>query len=188
MTVLRIPFTRRDRLIYVSATLKDNHHGQYCQARLLFDTGASSSIIHRPFLRDSLGFKPPELPACAPDEDQGQAPPPDCIRVTTGSKLEWAAKITVPSILLFGEGTRSDSYEIHNAEVLTYDLPEQLRVQGILGLDHILRHFRVFLSSNPDSDGDKGVLFLASRARSFVIPRELLRARGKRTSSRKSKK
>lgn len=88
-----------------------------------FDTGASSTIISWD-IAISLGYDPTRVTRR--------------VRIITGSGVEYASVITVQKLTAIGES-------IANIEVLCHDLPEDSKVDGLLGLN-FLRNFDIDIS------------------------------------------
>ena len=88
-----------------------------------FDTGASSTIISWD-IAISLGYDPTRVTRR--------------VRIITGSGVEYASVITVQKLTAIGES-------IANIEILCHDLPEDSKVDGLLGLN-FLRHFDIDIS------------------------------------------
>lgn len=83
------------------------------QLRLALDTGATSTLI-RPVHFEAIGYDP------------GLAQ--ERVQVTTGSGVEFAARVPVTRISALGRSRR-------NFPVLSHTLPPSATVDGLLGLD-----------------------------------------------------
>jgi len=93
-----------------------------------FDTGASFTII--PWdIAISLGYDPTGVTRR--------------IRIITGSGVEYAPVIMVRKLTAIGES-------IANIKVLCHDLPEDSKVDGLLGLS-FLRHFDIDISFSKET-------------------------------------
>ena len=111
-------------LIVVDATVYGPDPNRTVTLPMAVDTGASSTLIS-PDVAFALGYDP--------------AVSPDRRRIVTGSGIEYASMIRVEKLCAIGEF-------VDDLDVLCHDLPDQSRVDGLLGLS-FFRHF------------DLGVLF-----------------------------
>ncbi len=118
-----VSFDRAKSLIVVNMEI---HGADGRESRILpvvFDTGASSTII--PWdVAISLGYDPASVTRQ--------------VKIITGSGVEYAPVITVRKLTAIGES-------IANIEVLCHDLPEDSKVDGLLGLN-FLRYFDIDIS------------------------------------------
>ena len=89
---------------------------------LALDTGAWCTVIPCD-IAVALGYDP--------------AGSPDRRRIVTGSGIEYASVVRVTEFTAIGE-------TITDLEVLCHDLPQEARVDGVLGMN-FLRHFDVHI-------------------------------------------
>lgn len=110
---MSIPFDPRQGLVIVRAAI-DGPSGR-AVLRLALDTGATGTVINVAMLV-ALGYDP----ALAPDR----------IQVTTGSGVEFAARISLHRIIALGQ-------ERASFHVLAHTLPPSAGIDGLLGLDFV---------------------------------------------------
>jgi predicted aspartyl protease len=105
------PFSPHQGLVVVTAQIwgptGDSH------ARLALDTGATVSLIRTAILV-SIGYDP--------------ATAPDRVQMTTGSGVEYAARLPIDRLAAIGQ-TR------HLFPVVAHTLPPSAPIDGLLGLD-----------------------------------------------------
>jgi predicted aspartyl protease len=108
---LRTPFDPKDGLIVVTARLSGPSGPIFTQ--LALDTGATTTLINPSSLL-AIGCDPATVS--------------ERTRITTGSGVEFAARLTIPSLDVLGESRA-------NFIVLSHTLPPSASVDGLLGLD-----------------------------------------------------
>jgi len=118
-----VPFDIAKNLIIVNMAIEGLDGEELRILPVALDTGASFTII--PWdIAISLGYDPARVTRRR--------------RIITGSGVEYAPVITVRKLTAIGES-------IANIEVLCHDLPEDSKVDGLLGLN-FLRHFDIDIS------------------------------------------
>ena len=130
-----IRFDPSARLVVVPAVVAGRKPVPPKGLRLVLDSGASRTMLPWGFLI-SLGYDP--------------GASPERTRIVTGSSVEYAPLVTVNALSAVGE-------TVQDCQVVCHDLPEEARVDGLLGMD-FLRHFDVLLSFS------RGVLELLPRS------------------------
>ena len=108
------------QIILVNADII-GHEGTHT-IRMIFDTGASFTMIH-PDVLVRIGCEPTTL------KKQ---------KITTASGIEFVSFITIPEIRVLGERAT-------NLEISVHDLPSNLPAEGLLGLN-FLRNFNLHLN------------------------------------------
>ena len=118
-----VPFDSTKSLIIINMAIEGPNDGELRILPVAFDTGASFTII--PWdIAISLGYDPAGVI--------------QRVRIVTGSGVEYAPVITLRKLTAIGES-------IANIKVLCHDLPEDSKVDGLLGLN-FLRHFDIDIS------------------------------------------
>ena len=113
-----VNFDPNDSILLVDAEVEGLMGGEVRNLRMVLDTGSSSTII--PWdVAMTLGYDPARSASRK--------------RLITGSGIEFAPEIKVKAFSSLGE-------RIENFDVLCHDLPEESRVDGLLGLS-FLRYF-----------------------------------------------
>lgn len=115
-----VPFDSTKNLIIINMAIEVPNDGELRILPVAFDTGASFTII--PWdIAISLGYDPAGVTRR--------------VRIVTGSGVEYAPVITLRKLTAIGES-------IANIKVLCHDLPEDSKVDSLLGLN-FLRHFDI---------------------------------------------
>jgi predicted aspartyl protease len=115
-----VHFDKAKNLIIVNMAIEGPDGGELRILHAVFDTGSSSTII--PWdVAISLGYDPARVTQRR--------------KIVTGSGVEYAPVITVRKLTAIGES-------ISNINVLCHDLPEDSKVDGLLGLN-FLKHFDI---------------------------------------------
>jgi predicted aspartyl protease len=110
---MSFPFNAHQGLIIIQAELEGPTGNAVLQ--LALDTGATGSMVNTAMLL-SIGYDP----ALAPDR----------VQVTTGSGVEFVARIKLTKITALGQ-------ERTDFAVLCHTLPPSASVDGLLGLDFL---------------------------------------------------
>jgi predicted aspartyl protease len=116
------PFNPSRPLIVVDAEMVSADRSFRHNMTLALDTGASRTMISWP-IASRLGYKPEFSPLV------------ERTKIVTGSGIEYVPEITTTEICCLGKALR-------RLPVLVHDLPAEIRVDGLLGLD-FLRRFRL---------------------------------------------
>jgi len=115
-------FDRTMPLILVDVTVSGVKPDTMLTLPMAVDTGAACTIIPSD-VASALGYDP--------------GGSPDRPRIITGSGVEYAASINVTRLQAIGEAMDS-------VRVLCHDLPEQVGIDGVLGMN-FLRNFDVHI-------------------------------------------
>ena len=114
MTTIR--FDRTANVILISAEIIGRVDAKpKILARMVLDTGSSHTIVPWSFVL-SIGLDPTASR--------------ERVRIITGSGVEYAPRVVVHKLTTLGES-------LENVDVLCHDLPQESRVDGILGLNFL---------------------------------------------------
>jgi len=118
-----VSFDSTKSLIIIDMAIEGPNSSRLRILPTAFDTGASFTII--PWdIAISLGYDPTRTTRR--------------VRIITGSGVEYAPMIKVQKLTAIGES-------IENLEVLCHDLPEDSKIDGLLGLN-FLKNFDIDIS------------------------------------------
>ena len=115
-----VPFNPSRTLIVVDAEMVSADRGFRHNMSLALDTGASRTMISW-LIASRLGYRPEFSPLV------------ERTRIVTGSGIEYVPEITMTEIRSLGKGVR-------NLPILVHDMPAEIRVDGLLGLDFLRRY------------------------------------------------
>lgn len=114
------PFNPSRPLIVVDAEIMSADRSFWHNTSLALDTGASRTMISWPIARH-LGYQPEFSPLI------------ERTRIITGSGFEYVPEITTTEIHSLGKTVR-------DLTILVHDLPTEIGVDGLLGLDFLRRY------------------------------------------------
>lgn len=116
----------RGRPILVPVRMQ--HKGEPRWPLMVLDTGARSTVI-TPDLATALGLNPENVERT--------------VEVVGATGTGWAWLLTVDSVSVLG-------LEVKNLHVLCHQLPAQLGLHGVLGLD-FLQHFKIVIDNETET-------------------------------------